>query len=166
MTKAWAGISAGLLAGAAGATAKNAVSYLDQASTGSEPVSSPTGSTVTNTATTASAVAAQTVDRTRGAALGPLGGLAIGVGVGAAAGLMRGSNATPNPVVAAVVMGVAAMGVGDGVAAAAGQSPSFSANKLIRDLVAHLSYGAVTGYALHRMLDPHTSKVARLNPFD
>ena len=32
---------------------------------------------------------------------------------------------------------------------------------LLRDLVPHLVYGAVTGNALHRMLDPHTDVAPR-----
>ncbi|MBE7189411.1 hypothetical protein [Jatrophihabitans endophyticus] len=165
MNKTWAGITAGLLAGAAGATAKNIVSYLDQTATGDAPPSSPSGPTVTNTASTASVVAAETEDRSRAGAAGPLGGLLIGLGVGAVAGVARGTNATPNPAVAAVVTGLAAMAVGDGAAAAGGQAATFTPARLGRDLIAHLAYGGVTAYALHRMLDPHTPSVARLNPF-
>jgi hypothetical protein len=102
-------------------------------------------------------------DSTRAEALGPLGGLGIGIGVGALAGLVRGSNATPPPVVAAVATGLVAMSIGEGAAVATGTAkPGWSAPaNLVRDFVPHLAYGAVTGWALHRMLDPHTPVVSR-----
>lgn len=165
MAKPWAGITAGLLAGAAGSTALNAVTYLDQAATGDAPTASPAGTSVTEAARQTTDAAGKQADSARARALGPLGGLGIGVGVGAVAGAIRGANATPHPVVAAIVTGAAAMAVGDGAAVASGGARRDWASpaNLARDLVAHLAYGAVTGYALHRMLDPHTPVVSRLS---
>ena len=158
MTDIWAGLTAGVIAGAAGATALNAVTYLDQTIQGDAATSSPASG-----APAAAASELTGVDATRAAGLGPLGGLAIGLGVGAVAGLTRGANATPPPLVAAVVTGVAAMLVGDGVAVATGTAESDWASpaKLLRNLVPHLAYGVVTGAALHRMLDPRTSIIHR-----
>jgi hypothetical protein len=163
MAKRWAGITAGMLAGAAGATAKNVVSYLDQAVLGDAATTSPAGSSVSATAQTAADTAGAPSDTTRTDALGPLGGLGIGIGVGAVAGLVRGSNATPPPVVAAVLTGLVAMGAGEGAAVATGSARSDWAApaNLLRDFVPHLAYGAVTGWALHRMVDPRTSVVSR-----
>lgn len=165
MSKFTTGLTAGLLAGAAGATAKNAASYLDQVVAGDAPPSSPDSSTVAATADTAAGTAGRDLGSSQASALGNLGGLGIGLGVGAVAGLARGGNATPNPVVAATLTGVAAMAVGDGLALATGASKPRSTANLVRDLVAHLAYGAVTAWALHRMVDPRTPTVARLNPF-
>lgn len=164
MAKRWTGITAGMLAGAAGATAMNAVSYLDQAVQGTSSTTSPAGPAVPETAHQTTAAAGTPSDTTRSAALGPLGGLGIGVGVGALAGLVRGSNATPPPVLAAVATGLVAMGIGEGAAIATGTAKSGWASpaNLLRDLVPHLAYGVVTARALHRMLDPHTSVVSRL----
>ncbi|WP_375489613.1 hypothetical protein, partial [uncultured Jatrophihabitans sp.] len=74
------------------------------------------------------------------------------------------SNATPQPVVAAALTGLAAMAVGEGASVATGGARSdwASPTNLVRDLIAHLAYGGVTSYALHRMLDPHTPVVSRL----
>jgi ribose/xylose/arabinose/galactoside ABC-type transport system permease subunit len=158
MANIWAGVTAGFLAGASGATAQNAVSYLDQAVRGDAPTASPTSP---NPARTAAALTG--ADPERAAGLGPLGGLGVGVGVGAVAGAIRGASATPPPTVAALVTGLAAMVVSQGLALATGTArPDW--NKpvtLLRDLLPHLAYGAVTSTALHRMLDPHTSAVSR-----
>lgn len=164
MAKRWAGITAGMLAGAAGATAMNAVSYADQAVQGNASTTSPTGGSVAETAREAGNSAGAPTDGAKAGALGPLGGLGIGVGVGAVAGLIRGSNATPPPVTAAIVTGLVAMGIGEGAAVATGAAKSDWASpaNLLRDLVPHLAYGAVTAIALHRMLDPRTSIVSRL----
>ena len=158
MAKLWAGLSAGILAGAAGATALNAVNYADQAVRGNAPTSSAAGPHVASTA--AEVTKAGPV---RAAALGPLGGLGVGVAVGALAGLVRGSAATPPPVLAAVATGLVAMAAGDGVALATGTArPDWRAPvTLLRELVPHLVYGAVTGIALHRMLDPQATDVRR-----
>lgn len=158
MAKLWAGISAGILAGAAGATALNAVNYADQAVRGNAPTSSPAGPHVA-----AAAGKAVDVSPTRAAALGPLGGLGIGVGVGAIAGALRGTNATPPPVLAAALTGIVAMVIGDGFAVATKTArPDWKKPvTLLRDLVPHLVYGAVTSVTLHRLLDPQTSKVGR-----
>lgn len=158
MNKTWTGLTAGMLAGAAGATALNAVNYADQAVRGNAPTSSPAGPNV------ASAAAQVTkAGPNRAAALGPLGGLGVGVGIGALAGVVRGRSATPPPVLAAVLTGLAALAVGDGVALATGTARSDWKRPvtLLRELVPHLVYGAVTGVALHRMVDPNTSAVGR-----
>jgi hypothetical protein len=164
MSKLWVGIGAGLLAGAAGATAKNAVSFVDQAAQGDPPPSSPHAAEASGTAAAAVSGPGHELHSARASALGSLAGLGIGVGIGAAAGALRGVRATPNPAVAAIATGLAAMAVGEGAAVASGNARSDWASpaNLLRDLVAHLAYGATTGYALHRLLDPHTPRVARI----
>ena len=83
--------------------------------------------------------------------------------VGAIAGAIRGTSVTPPPTVAAVLTGLVAMAAGDGIALATGTARRDWSKPvtLIRDLVPHLVYGAVTSVALHRMLDPHTSAASR-----
>ena len=163
MAKRWTGITAGILAGAAGATAKNVVSYLDQAVQGEGATTSPASHSVAGAAKQATGAAGSQADGARAEALGPLGGLGIGLGVGALAGLIRGSNATPPPVVAAVATGLVAMSIGEGAAVATGTAkPGWAApGNLLRDFIPHLAYGAVTGWALHRILDPRTPVVSR-----
>ncbi len=113
MAKPWTGVTAGLLAGAAGATALNAVTYLDQALTGDSPTASPAGPSVSETARQGNGAEGAQISSVRARALGPLGGLGIGLGVGAAAGAIRGTNFTPPPALAAVLTGLVAMGIGD-----------------------------------------------------
>ncbi len=144
----------------------NAVSYLDQAVRGDSATTSAAGSSVSKTAqhtTDAAGSVGSATENKRAEALGPLGGLGIGLGVGAVAGLVRGSNATPPKAVAAIATGLVAMAVGEGAAVATGAARSDWASpaNLLRDLVPHLAYGAVTGWALHRMVDPRTSVVSR-----
>lgn len=166
MNKFWTGVTGGLLAGAAGATAKNAVSYLDQALTHDAPPSSPNSSTVAQTAGSVADAAGAETSGARVTAAGALGGLGIGLGVGAVAGVVRGANRTPNPLVAALITGLAAMGVGDGLAAVTHSSKKVTQpTQLARDVVSHTAYGAVTAYALHRILDPAPTRVSRLNLF-
>ena len=158
MSSIWSGITAGALAGAAGATALNAVDYADQAVRGDAATSSAAGPHVAATAREITGVAPN-----RAAALGPLGGLGVGVVIGAVAGALRARSTTPPKPVAFVVTGLAALAVGDGVALATGTARRDWNNPvtLLRDLVPHLVYGVVTGNALHRMLDPHTADIAR-----
>jgi hypothetical protein len=47
------------------------------------------------------------------------------------------------------------------VATGAARSDWAAPQNLLRDFVPHLAYGAVTGWALHRMVDPHTPSVSR-----
>lgn len=158
MAGIWAGITAGVLAGAAGATAQNVVSYADQAVRGDAPTASPTGP---NPAATAAAVTH--TDGARAAALGPLGGIGVGLAVGAVAGAVRGTSTTPPPTLAALVTGLAAMAVSQGVAVATGTARSDWKRPVtfVRDLVPHLVYGVVTSTTLHRLVDPRTSAIGR-----
>jgi hypothetical protein len=134
---------AGLLAGAAGTTALNAVSYADMALRGRP----------------ASGVPEELVDRLRlplgddekGAnrrqAVAALLGIAVGMGVGAAYGLTGGPPRTPVGLAAgALALAGAASLAGDGPPVALGLTDprTWTATDWLSDVVPHLTYGVVT----------------------
>jgi hypothetical protein len=162
MARPITGLLAGVLAGAAGATALNAVTYLDQA-VRARPAGDTPGQTV-NALADASGVAVpgnaeQRQNRLEG--LGPLSGLAVGVGVGAVAGALRGYSIKVPKAVAAAVIGLAAMAISDSTMAALKISDprSWTPGSVATDAIPHLAYGAVTTATLHLLLDPETPHV-------
>lgn len=152
-----AGVVAGLLAGAAGATAHNAVGYLHQVLTSTPAPSSPTSTVPANTA----AGAGGSGRDTRAGGAGALGGLGIAVGVGALAGALRSVATTPPQPAAAAALAAAAWGTSL-AASTAGDAPrDTSPAGLAVDGLAHLAYGLVTVLTLHRLLDPLTPHARR-----
>ena len=157
MTRVLAGAAAGALAGAAGSTALNAVTYLDQA-VRARPASDTPGQTV-NALSDASGVEVpggpeQRANRLEG--LGPLSGLAVGLGVGAVAGAVYGLlRRLPQPVVATGI-GLGAMAISDAtmVALKVSDPKSWTPATVASDAGPHLAYGAVTTVALWLMLEP------------
>jgi hypothetical protein len=148
---------AGALAGAAGTTALNAVTYLDMALRGR-----PTSSTPEQTVETIACKAhlgipgsGETRDN-RLAGLGPLVGLAVGVGIGVVAAAVAErvppARALPLPVKAALV-GIGAMVGTDAPMTALGISDprEWPASSWAADIVPHLAYGAVTAYTLEQL---------------
>jgi hypothetical protein len=134
---------AGLLAGAAGTTALNAVTYADMALRGRA----------------ASGVPERLVDRlglplgddekasNRRQAVATLLGIGVGLGVGAAYGLAGGAPRTPAGLAAgAVALAVAASLAGDGPPVALGLTDprTWTAADWLSDVVPHLTYGVVT----------------------
>jgi len=97
----------------------------------------------------------------RSAAAGPLGGLGIGVGLGADAGALRSLSTTPPQPAAAAALAFAALGTSVTVTSATGTPRDTSAAATLGDLAAHLAYGIVTVFTLHRLLDPHTPHAHR-----
>lgn len=162
MARPLSGGVAGVLAGMAGATALNAVTYLDQAARG-RPAGDTPGQTVNALADTAGVDvpgnAEERQNRLEG--LGPLAGLAVGIGVGALSGLLRGFSIKVPKAVAAVAVGLGAMAVSDSTMAALGISDprSWTPSSVAMDAIPHLAYGAVTVATLHRLLDPRTPHV-------
>jgi hypothetical protein len=137
----------GLVAGAAGTTALNVVTYLDVA------VRARPGSTAPED------TAAKLADKlgidipgdedeaaNRLAGLGPLVGIAAGVGVGAAVGLARALGFRPPLVLAGVLAGGLAMAAADAPMAVLGVSDprTWGRADWLSDAVPHLVYGAVT----------------------
>ncbi|MGI8667347.1 MAG: hypothetical protein ACR2N4_15205 [Jatrophihabitans sp.] len=160
MSRPFSGLVAGLVAGAAGATALNLITYLDQA-VRARPAGDTPGQTVNALADTVGVEIpgdpAQRQNRLEG--LGPLSGLAVGLGVGALAGVLRGfSLRTPRPLAAAAI-GLGAMAISDTTMAVLKISDprTWTPASVVSDAIPHLAYGAVTTAALHLMLDPQTS---------
>ena len=155
-----AGIAAGLLAGAAGATAHDAVTYLYQAVTGGTSPSSPRSNTPAATAEGAQGGSPSTPDA-QSAAAGPLGGVLVSLAVGAAAGALRGEKATPPQPLAMATVGGAAWGSTLAAASVTGAARTTSGGAAAVEAVSHLAYGVVTVLTLHWLLDPQTPLVRR-----
>ncbi|MBA3523826.1 MAG: hypothetical protein H0T85_04595 [Geodermatophilaceae bacterium] len=162
MARPLSGAVAGILAGMAGATALNAVTYADQAIR-ARPAGDTPGQTVNALADTAGVSvpggAEERQNRLEG--LGPLSGLAVGIGVGALSGLLRGFSVKVPKVVAATVVGLGAMAISDTAMTLLKISDprTWTVRSVVADAVPHLAYGAVTVATLHRLLDPQTPHV-------
>ena len=156
-TRPLTGLVAGLLAGAAGVTAHNAVNYVHQAVTGKSAPSSPASGVPANTADGA----ADTSSKHQAAAAGPLGGTVLGLVVGAVAGSLRGVASTPPQPVASALVGLAAWGSAVAAAAATGSAPTTDAEQTLVDALSHLAFGVVTVLTLHQLVDPRTAVVGR-----
>jgi hypothetical protein len=140
-------VGAGAAAGAAGAAALNAVTYLDMAARG-RPASSAPEQTVERMAEAADAEIPGDEERRRNrrSGLGALTGLVTGVGVGAAYGLARAMGWRPRAEVAGAVLAGAAMSVTDGSMTLLGVTDPrrWRPSDWLSDLAPHLAYGVVT----------------------
>ena len=151
----------GVLAGAAGTTALNAVTYLDMVLR-ARPASSTPADTVrkienvTHLPLSADGPDSEAAANRR-EGLGALLGIATGLGVGAVYGLVRSrlGRDVPLPLLAlgagllanaGAVAPMAVMGVSD--------PRTWSAADWISDLVPHLAYGAVTALVFERLSPP------------
>jgi hypothetical protein len=144
-------LSRGALAGAAGITALNSVSYADMALRG-RPSSSTPEQTVDLLADKVG-VAIPGEGGARDARLTGLGalngtavGVAVGVGVGTATAVLRRAGLAPPWWAGAVVTAGLAMAAGDVPLARLGISDprTWSAADWLSDVVPHLAYGLVT----------------------
>jgi hypothetical protein len=162
MPRPIAGGFAGVLAGAAGATALNLVTYMDQAAR-ARPAGDTPGQTVNALADKAGIGVPGNADQreNRLEGLGPLAGLAVGLGVGAISGLLRGYTIKVPKAVAAVAIGLGAMGISDATMTALKVSnpKTWTPGSVAADAIPHLAYGAITTLTLHLLLDPRTPHV-------
>lgn len=146
----------GLLAGAAGTTALNAVTYLDMAVRGRPASETPQQMVETVAHDIGVDVPGEGETRSnRLNGLGPLAGTAAGLGVGVVGALLHlGGRFVPAPL-AAVLLGAAAMAASDVPLQQAGVSDprQWSAQEWAADIVPHLAYGAVTEWVA-RGIDP------------
>jgi hypothetical protein len=146
-------ITRGAIAGAAGTTALNTVTYLDMVWR-ARPASQTPQQTVEKLADLADVdIPGYGEDRdNRLEGLGPLSGIAAGVGVGIVAGLLRPLLARVNPVVSAVLLGGAAMAATDLPMKALGitDPATWAKTDWVADAIPHLVYGAVATAALRR----------------
>jgi hypothetical protein len=144
----------GAIAGAAGTTALNAVTYVDMALR-ARPASEIPQQAVDTLASKAGhpVPGDDQAKQNRLAGLGPLTGIATGVGVGVLAGLSRAIlHRLPAPV-AGVAISVATMLLTDGPMVSTGLSDpkNWSTTDWLSDLVPHLAYGVVTYATLAAM---------------
>jgi hypothetical protein len=159
----------GVLAGAAGTTALNLVTYLDMVVRG-RPVSRTPEETVrrfektTHLSLSADGPGSEKAANRR-SALGALLGIAAGAGAGAVYGMLRSRLAPDVPlplmtlgagvgVNAGTVVPMAAMGVTD--------PRTWSAADWISDVVPHLMYGAVTAMTFDALHPPRRRRLFAL----
>ena len=157
------GLTSGVLAGAAGATALNAVTYALQAVQGTASSATPDQAALAVTDELGIDVPGDPDTRqNRLEALGPLSGLAVGLGVGGAGGLLRALGIKIPIGLAPIVLGLGAMTISDSVMTAVGITDprTWTPSTVLQDAAPHLVYGAVTVLTLHRMIDPHTIQVS------
>lgn len=162
MSRVFAGLVAGAIAGAAGATALNVVSYADMSVRGrsaggpeatAEAVASAAGTDVPGDGQEA---------KDRAAGLGNIAGIAVGVGVGAITGVLRIYHVKIPKYLAPFVSGLAAMAISDGVKTGLKVTDprSWDAKSVAADALPHFAYGLVQSAALHRLLDPRTPQAS------
>ena len=156
-------LAAGAVAGAAGTTALNAVTYLDMVWRG-RPASSTPDATVRKLADlTGISIPGTEEERTnRVAGVGPLLGILAGVSVGAALGLLRGAGYRRGLVGTSLTAVAGALVVGNGPMTALGVTDprTWSRADWLSDVVPHLAYGIAAGAALEA-LDPAPRSVSR-----
>jgi hypothetical protein len=143
----------GAIAGAAGTTALNAVTYLDMAVRARPPSDTPEKAVEKIAEVAGRSVPGEgEVRENRLAGLGPLAGIATGVGIGAAAGLFRPILRHLPTVVGATLLGGAAMAAADVPLTRLGLTdPStWSPVDWASDVIPHVAYGLVTYTAITR----------------
>ena len=143
----------GVLAGAAGTTVLNAVTYADMAVRG-RPASSTPGDTVEALAAkTGVPVPGAGEERdNRIAGLGPLLGIAAGVGAGALLGIAMGIGWRPGPASAIVAASAAALLAGNAPMTLLGVTDprEWPASAWVADIVPHVAYGVAAAAVLRR----------------
>ncbi|MDQ6752399.1 MAG: hypothetical protein M3017_03050 [Actinomycetota bacterium] len=157
------GLVAGAVAGAAGTTALNAVTYLDMVLR-ARPASGTPETTVQKMADLAGVQIPGDDEqrKNRVAGLGPLSGLAVGVGVGAVLGVGRAAGCRPGLFACSLAAAAAALVGSNGPMTVLGVTDPrrWSAVDWVSDLVPHLIYGVVTAAALQG-LDPAICRTSR-----
>ncbi len=149
------GIRSGAAAGAAGATALNAATYLDMAIRGRPSSGTPARMVEALAGRVRLSVPGDGSTRgNRTSGLGGLSGIATGVAVGVAVALLRRAGVRPPLLAGAVLTAVTAMGTTDLSMAGLGVSDprTWRIADWLSDLLPHLAYG-VTAYATLQALD-------------
>lgn len=149
----------GLLAGAAGTTALNAVTYLDMAGRGRAASHTPEQTVERMAGLIHAEIPGEGEQRgNRLTGLGALSGATVGVAVGGLAGLARGLGIRPSLLTGALSLtGLAMLAANVPMVALGVSDPrNWSMQDWLADIVPHLAYGAVTQAALMVMNDtPH-----------
>jgi hypothetical protein len=151
------GAAAGAVAGAAGTTALNAVTYADMSIRG-RPASGAPAEVVERAADRAGVtVPGQGASRgNRLSGLGALAGIGTGVAVGAAYGITRALGWRVPAVAGALLTAAAAMAGSDGpmFALRVSDPREWGAIDWASDVVPHAAYGAVTAVTLAALSQP------------
>ncbi|WP_129843431.1 hypothetical protein [Streptomyces sp. RFCAC02] len=150
------GVSRGAVAGAAGTTALNAVTYADMALRGRPSSSTPEQTVEKLSDVTHVPVPGHGDTRShRVSGLGPLMGLAAGVGTGALLGLGRSAGWRPGLVAGGTAAALVAMVAGSGpmTLLRVTDPRSWGASDWLSDAVPHAAYGALTAWTLQRLGD-------------
>lgn len=155
MSRLRRGLLAGAIAGAAGTTALNALTYGDMALRGRPPSTAPERSVeqlMERLGLRVPGSEARRPHRTSG--LGALLGMATGAGIGAVAGAARAAGVRlPLPVGAALTTGLAMTATNGPMTALGVTDPrAWTASDWASDVVPHVGYGVVTSTALRLML--------------
>ncbi|MFC6074613.1 hypothetical protein [Microbispora bryophytorum] len=153
-------ITVGVLAGAAGTTALNTVTYLDQVVRGRPPSTLPEQTAGRLAEMAGVDLGARAEHREQG--IGGLLGIVTGTGIGAAYGVLRWATARdPGVPAAGIGLGAAATMVGSTPMTAMGLTDprTWGVAGWLSDLIPHLGYGLVTAYAFRVMTDRCGSRV-------
>ena len=143
-------ILTGAMAGAAGTTALNAVTYLDMVVRARGTSSTPEDTVEAAAKRVGVDVPGEGEERdNRIAGMGPLLGLATGVLVGAGYGATTGVVGRPTPWTGSLLVGAAAMAGANAPMAALGVSDprTWDSNAWLSDAIPHVAYGLVTAWA-------------------
>jgi uncharacterized membrane protein len=160
----WRGLARGLVAGATGTTALNAVTQLDMALRGRPATDTP--QRVVARLAERGRITIPGGGRARGrrlAGLGPLSGIAVGVALGRAAGWLRSAGVRlPGPI-GGPLLGAVAMAASDGPVAllGIGDPRRWTATDWLADVVPHLVYGVTTHAILAAAIPASESRAAR-----
>ncbi|MFB4304883.1 hypothetical protein [Actinomadura sp. GTD37] len=137
-------LTRGLVAGAAGTTALNMVTYLDMAVRGRPASSTPERSVEKIADMTGVELGDGEKAENRKAGLGPMLGFGTGLGAGLAYGVLTGRRGVPLPVAAVLLTALAMVGSSAPMTALGLTDPrEWSATDWAVDAVPHLAYGAV-----------------------
>lgn len=147
-------LAAGALAGAAGTTALNTVTYVDMIWR-ARPASSTPEATVEKLAeVTGATIPGTAEERTnRIAGLGPLTGLLVGTCVGALLGLASTAGYRPGLLGSSLTAAAGALLGSNGPMTILGVTDprTWAPTDWVSDLIPHLAYGIVTGTALQAL---------------
>ncbi|MET8336893.1 hypothetical protein ABZV14_19995 [Streptosporangium canum] len=148
-------LGAGIVAGAAGTTALNVVTYLDMAVRGRPASRLPSEAAGELAGRAGADLGSGQAGESRREGVGALLGYAAGLGAGALYGLLAGDRRLPLPV-AALGLSVAAMAAGDVplVALRLTDPRGWEASSWVADAVPHLAYGLTAAAVYQRLTRP------------
>ena len=149
----------GMLAGAAGTTALNAVSYADMVAS-ARPASGTPEATIKRLEVAANFTVPGNEEQreNRISALGPMTGTFVGVAVGAFLGMALSLGWRPSPLVLAIVAAGGVLIGGNGPMTVLGVTDprTWTAKAWASDIIPHLAFGVVTAAVLRNVNAPRS----------